>query len=952
MYLDKCISEYNMWQQQQQAYMRGLHGQPCQQQTHHPGIIGTDDHAHHQQQHHPHQHHRATTIMPVPSNPRASRNMAEKQRRDNLNTNISTMAALLPIVAGSSRRMDKISILRLAAAFLRTQYTLGRGSTNFLPRQFNEFDLERYFVDQLIGNGGFFLVVTATGKIVYVSRQVEQHLGHAQNELLGQSLYNFVHPEDHNELTRNIRPDDMQLTSAPSPTQIVTQMSDTASESSSSSSEDSTSQRSDRIKLFREQRRNFKIRMSQRTVSRRENTQYECLDVSGILRLAEACRNAETNGNRGRHREMTSTSNDIVFASIASLPKKRSITELSIIDANKDEYVTRHLIDGRIIYCDHRVSVVAGYLSEEVSGLSAFAFMHKDDYKWTMIGLQQMYVQAVTCGSSCYRLLAKTGEFIYLRTHGYLEYDKDTQTFESFVCINTLITEEEAVELIKEMKQRFSAVVEAGTSKFMIQDTDNLPLDTASCKPAKCSLEEPSRLEDAITRLVSDLPSPAVSEDRFSPAPMPNTQFVKAAIISSRLPPASTQANKIGINKIEHYVALQGKGKQSPNIKEESNDDGRHSCGKYMNSSDGEQMSDSESAKPPSGKSIYERIDGANHSSVSADDAQPNILAIHETGTKPFCNATPRNHCLNVAQGAGVLSTQKRIEPSQQQTACNVKVERSVDVYDYLENNRELQYYDDVANDSSVVSPTTNESHKRLKRICSEEDLVAMRNKKRPNDAYAALTNGNDVVQQGVPYVNCRTTFVTENDYPALTVEFNRYNDVSSSQPLMTAESPNSSLHEVGVEYQQLVGNHPAAPLIITNPEDEQFADLQDLKDDTLLSPELDANPDIMMKIFDNYRPVADFESFNDRKVHQLTTDDQTVNDEIRRTYRQLANSMTLRESQLSVLARDLENPALRAQRENLSQLQAEHNMQKQMLKNLQQEHHNMQMNVKHNTGM
>lgn len=86
---------------------------------------------------------------------------------------------------------------------------------------------------------------------------------------------------------------------------------------------------------------------------------------------------------------MTSTSNDIVFASIASLPKKRSITELSIIDANKDEYVTRHLIDGRIIYCDHRVSVVAGYLSEEVSGLSAFAFMHKDDYKWTMIGLQQ-----------------------------------------------------------------------------------------------------------------------------------------------------------------------------------------------------------------------------------------------------------------------------------------------------------------------------------------------------------------------------------------------------------------------------------------------------------------------------------------------------------------------------------------------------------------------------------
>lgn len=85
--------------------------------------------------------------------------------------------------------------------------------------------------------------------------------------------------------------------------------------------------------------------------------------------------------------EIASTSNDVVFAGIASLP--RSITELSIIDANKDEYVTRHLVDGRIIFCDHRVSVVAGYLSEEVSGRSAFGFMHKDDYKWTMLGLQQ-----------------------------------------------------------------------------------------------------------------------------------------------------------------------------------------------------------------------------------------------------------------------------------------------------------------------------------------------------------------------------------------------------------------------------------------------------------------------------------------------------------------------------------------------------------------------------------
>lgn len=58
------------------------------------------------------------------------------------------------------------------------------------------------------------------------------------------------------------------------------------------------------------------------------------------------------------------------------------------MDPNKNEYFTRHLIDGRIIFCDHRISLIAGYMSEEVSGTSAFKFMHKDDVKWTMVGLR------------------------------------------------------------------------------------------------------------------------------------------------------------------------------------------------------------------------------------------------------------------------------------------------------------------------------------------------------------------------------------------------------------------------------------------------------------------------------------------------------------------------------------------------------------------------------------
>lgn len=60
-----------------------------------------------------------------------------------------------------------------------------------------------------------------------------------------------------------------------------------------------------------------------------------------------------------------------------------------LFEANKFEYKTRHLIDGRIVQCCQRISIVAGYMADEVSGLSPFTFMHKDDVRWVMVALRQ-----------------------------------------------------------------------------------------------------------------------------------------------------------------------------------------------------------------------------------------------------------------------------------------------------------------------------------------------------------------------------------------------------------------------------------------------------------------------------------------------------------------------------------------------------------------------------------
>lgn len=358
------------------------------------------------------------------------------------------------------------------------------------------------------------------------------------------------------------------------------------------------------------------------------------------------------------------------------------------------------------------------------------------------------------------------------------------------------------------------------------------------------------QLNDAIVHLISNLPSPApssISEDHFSLSPSPSTQYAKAAVLTSRVPPVATHANKIGTNKNDNLKTKgRGKGKGNCTAVKEF-DDHKHTIGKYMNPTKAEEspISDLESSKP-SGKSIkmLDMMETAHSSHDNAQNAdvptQSNILATHKPTTNSYVSCNPAD----ALQEVNVLNTQERTK--QENGAYNIKMECAVETYNCRKKQKSMpQYLDDSASDSSVVSANVETNHTTnrgmLKRICSDE-YFSMTHKKRPSNVYAS-TNTNEE-QKDVSHIKCRT-FATENKYPML--EFNNhYNDDVNSQSLVTAESPSSpSLHEIGADYQQLVdplGN----PLIVTNTDEEQFMqDLQNIKDDTLLSPDLDANPGI-----------------------------------------------------------------------------------------------------------
>ncbi|KAI4470957.1 circadian protein clock [Holotrichia oblita] len=381
------------------------------------------------------------------------RNRAEKMRRDKLNSYIGELATLVPMVAGSAKRMDKTSILRLTATHLRIYQTLlnRKNELNLnIPKKVDQRILEQLVCEQL---KGFLMILTVTGKIVFVSYTVEHLLGHLQTDLMGQSIFNLISPEDVDRFRMYINPN--------------SDMSEA------------------------DWRKYFNIHIK-RAGPRNESPVYELVNIMGMQRPTS---NNTTLVN-GRDLAPTSNNNDLWIFFVRVLRPESPITH--IIEAN-NEYITRHLVDGRIINCDQRISFIAGYMIDEVSGLSAFKFMHREDVRWVMIALRQMYDKGESRGSSCYRLLSRTGQFIYLRTHGFLEVD-NTGTVESFICVNTLVSEKDGLNMIKAMKEKYSALVKNSNSLTgMLQIINNSETQ---------EVDDPQQLEAAIAHLVTNLPSP------------------------------------------------------------------------------------------------------------------------------------------------------------------------------------------------------------------------------------------------------------------------------------------------------------------------------------------------------------------------------------------------------------------------------------------------------------
>ncbi|BET00486.1 PAS fold [Nesidiocoris tenuis] len=386
---------------------------------------------------------------------------------------------------------------------------------------------------------GMLLVVTSSGKIVFISHTIESLLGHSQTDLLGQSLFNITSLEDHDELKKNLSPSEADDVSPSRP---------------------STSSGKEIAKSKRAERRSFYLRLRHKSTPRGEQPQYETVHVMGHLRVpspppSSSSKKRSPSGSGPEPPQHMS--HEVVLVAMMQPFKEKRITQLSLLEASREEWISRHLIDGTIVFSDHRISVVSGYMAEEVTGDFAFRYMHQDDVRWVLIALRQMYYRGESYGKSCYRLMSKTGEYIYIRTHGYLELSEDTHSVQSFVCINTLVSRDEGEQQIKEMKEMYTPMVtghDSSVATFTAMNApNNIPMlemrvaGTSSDFLTPLKVDDPSELNNAIEQLLSDLPVDQI-HPRDADAPVPDEQFAKCAMVSKTLmPPVHVHSSKLGV---------------------------------------------------------------------------------------------------------------------------------------------------------------------------------------------------------------------------------------------------------------------------------------------------------------------------------------------------------------------------------------------------------------------
>ncbi|CAK8672067.1 unnamed protein product [Clavelina lepadiformis] len=140
-----------------------------------------------------------------------------KRHRDRLNIELDNVAKLIPFPDEVLNKLDKLSILRLAVAYLRNKnyHASETGGGNEIENEYGQLMQNQHkeltcFKESesklaLQALHGFLIVVTQDYNIFYVTETIQDYLGFPQCDIMNLSMLDLIHAEDREIFRRNMQ---------------------------------------------------------------------------------------------------------------------------------------------------------------------------------------------------------------------------------------------------------------------------------------------------------------------------------------------------------------------------------------------------------------------------------------------------------------------------------------------------------------------------------------------------------------------------------------------------------------------------------------------------------------------------------------------------------------------------------------------------------------------------
>ncbi|XP_047664893.1 aryl hydrocarbon receptor nuclear translocator-like 1b isoform X3 [Tachysurus fulvidraco] len=390
---------------------------------------------------------------------REAHSQIEKRRRDKMNSFIDELASLVPTCNAMSRKLDKLTVLRMAVQHMKTlrgvsdvSLVTDRTKAASLPAQkgaanpYTEANYKPAFLsdDELkhlilkAADGFLFVVGCDRGKILFVSESVYKILNYSQNDLIGQSLFDYLHPKDIAKVKEQLSSSDTvpreRLIDAKTGLPVKTDIAPGPSRLCSGARRSFFCRMKSNRPLIKMEDKDFSSNCSKKKAERKS---FCTIHSTGYLKSWPPMQKGLDEDNEADN-EGCNLSCLVAIGRLHShiVPQPTN----GDIRVKPTEYVSRHTIDGKFVFVDQRATAILAYLPQELLGTSFYEYFHQDDIGHLAECHRHVLQMREKINTNCYKFKVKDGSFITLRSRWFSFMNPWTKEVEYIVATNTVVS--------------------------------------------------------------------------------------------------------------------------------------------------------------------------------------------------------------------------------------------------------------------------------------------------------------------------------------------------------------------------------------------------------------------------------------------------------------------------------------------------------------------------------